>query len=144
MPTANDEEIELAIPEHPVLEVVSVCVQPFNKCKHQILEGIPRVKTLGLLKTQPSDANTSTGSRRLLTYRKKFEAEIIHRERGEKEPIQTTNRATADDLNNFRKRVRKQPYLCIRMSTTPLTFPISTFKALSLQERIPLPKVQIL
>ena len=32
MPTANDEEIELGIPFHPLLEVVSVCVQPFNKC----------------------------------------------------------------------------------------------------------------
>jgi len=33
MPTANDEDIELAIPTHPCLKVVSVCVQPFNKCK---------------------------------------------------------------------------------------------------------------
>lgn len=37
MPTANDEEIELAIPTHHCLEVVSVCVQPFNKCKPQQL-----------------------------------------------------------------------------------------------------------
>lgn len=33
MPTANDEEVELGIPLHPCLEVVSVCVQAFNKCK---------------------------------------------------------------------------------------------------------------
>lgn len=33
MPTANDEEQELAIPEHPRLEIVVVCVQVFNKCK---------------------------------------------------------------------------------------------------------------
>lgn len=33
MPTANDEEVELGIPMHPCLEVVSVCVQAFNKCK---------------------------------------------------------------------------------------------------------------
>ena len=33
MPTANDEEVKLGIPSHPCLEVVSVCVQAFNKCK---------------------------------------------------------------------------------------------------------------
>lgn len=33
MPTANNEDIELAIPTHPCLEIVSVCVQAFNKCK---------------------------------------------------------------------------------------------------------------
>ena len=32
MPTANDEEVELGIPTHPCLEIVSICVQPFNKC----------------------------------------------------------------------------------------------------------------
>lgn len=33
MPTANDEEQEIPVPEHPRLEIVAVCVQPFNKCK---------------------------------------------------------------------------------------------------------------
>lgn len=33
MPTANDEEVELGVPMHPCLELVSVCVQAFNKCK---------------------------------------------------------------------------------------------------------------
>ncbi len=32
MPTANDEDIELAIPTHPGLILISVCVQAFNKC----------------------------------------------------------------------------------------------------------------
>lgn len=32
MPTANDEDIEIAIPSHPCLQLVSVSVQPFNKC----------------------------------------------------------------------------------------------------------------
>ena len=32
MPTANDEDIELAIPVHPGLELIAVCVQHFNKC----------------------------------------------------------------------------------------------------------------
>lgn len=38
MPTANDEEQELGVPQHPGLEVVVVCVQVFNKCK---LRGLP-------------------------------------------------------------------------------------------------------
>lgn len=33
MPTANDEDVEFSIPSHPCLQLVSVCVQPFNKCK---------------------------------------------------------------------------------------------------------------
>jgi tRNA G10 N-methylase Trm11 len=41
MPTANDEDIELAIPTHPCLKVVSVCVQPFNKCKISASPSIP-------------------------------------------------------------------------------------------------------
>lgn len=32
MPTANEEEMELAIPKHPNLEVVGCSVQPFNHC----------------------------------------------------------------------------------------------------------------
>lgn len=32
MPTANDEEVVFEIPLHPCLELVSVCVQTFNKC----------------------------------------------------------------------------------------------------------------
>jgi tRNA (guanine10-N2)-methyltransferase len=34
MPTANEDFTELDIPTHPCLEVVSVCVQAFNKCKY--------------------------------------------------------------------------------------------------------------
>ena len=33
MPTANDEDKEIAVPMHPGLEIVSICVQPFNRCK---------------------------------------------------------------------------------------------------------------
>lgn len=32
MPTANDEDVELALPISPGLELVNVCVQNFNKC----------------------------------------------------------------------------------------------------------------
>lgn len=33
MPTANDDERELEIPENRYLELVHVCVQEFNKCE---------------------------------------------------------------------------------------------------------------
>lgn len=33
MPTANDENQEIATPTHPCLEVVDICVQPFYKCE---------------------------------------------------------------------------------------------------------------
>lgn len=32
MPTANEDFSQLDIPTHPELEIVSVCVQEFNKC----------------------------------------------------------------------------------------------------------------
>ncbi|OJD37587.1 rna methylase family protein [Diplodia corticola] len=37
MPTANDEDVEIAIPSHPCLQLVSVCVQPFNKWSRRLL-----------------------------------------------------------------------------------------------------------
>lgn len=33
MPTANDENQEIPVPQHPSLELVTICVQNFNKCK---------------------------------------------------------------------------------------------------------------
>jgi tRNA (guanine10-N2)-methyltransferase len=36
MPTANDEDVEIAIPQHQCFKLVSVCVQDFNKCKSSI------------------------------------------------------------------------------------------------------------
>lgn len=35
MPTANDQDQEIAVPTHPSLVIVSMCVQPFNKCKYR-------------------------------------------------------------------------------------------------------------
>ncbi|KAI4206338.1 MAG: hypothetical protein LQ349_009942, partial [Xanthoria aureola] len=37
MPTANDEAVELEMPMHPRLEIVSVCVQAFNKWSRRLL-----------------------------------------------------------------------------------------------------------
>ncbi|KAI4129448.1 MAG: hypothetical protein LQ338_002229 [Usnochroma carphineum] len=78
MPTANDDDDggELEIPRHACLEVVSVCVQVFNKW-----------------------------SRRLLTYRRRVKDEevediqpVVVKQSG------TMIGSTANDLNSFRKR----------------------------------------
>lgn len=37
MPTANDEDQEIATPEHPCLEIVSTCVQPFRKWSRRLI-----------------------------------------------------------------------------------------------------------
>ncbi|KAL8696975.1 MAG: hypothetical protein Q9201_007382 [Fulgogasparrea decipioides] len=74
MPTANDEEVELGIPVHPHLEILSVCVQAFNKW-----------------------------SRRLLTYRRLRDDEVKDVQVPKVKRIGETG-GTANNLNSFRKR----------------------------------------
>lgn len=90
MPTANDEDIELAIPNHSCLEVVSICVQPFNKCKT-------------MQSAQESNGITiQLGSRRLLTYRRLPGVEVPEQSQAVKHSYSGNN---ADDLNAFRRKV---------------------------------------
>ncbi|KAI1115311.1 S-adenosyl-L-methionine-dependent methyltransferase [Nemania sp. NC0429] len=75
MPTANDEDQEIAVPTHPCLEVVVICTQPFNKW-----------------------------SRRLITYRRLPDSEIdmsALAQRGKQDDH--PNGRSADDLNPFRR-----------------------------------------
>jgi tRNA (guanine10-N2)-methyltransferase len=37
MPSANEDDVELAIPHHPALTIISICVQPFNKWSRRLL-----------------------------------------------------------------------------------------------------------
>ncbi|KAK4222110.1 hypothetical protein QBC38DRAFT_490658 [Podospora fimiseda] len=77
MPTANDEEQELGVPEHPYLEVLSVCTQTFNKW-----------------------------SRRLITYRRKPDAEVdqaAFKSYEERKRVEIEQGKSADELNPFRK-----------------------------------------
>ncbi|KAI1819893.1 S-adenosyl-L-methionine-dependent methyltransferase [Xylaria intraflava] len=75
MPTANDEDQEIAVPTHPCLEVVTVCTQVFNKW-----------------------------SRRLITYRRLPDCDVdvaaltSRTKKGDQE-----NGRSADDLNPFRR-----------------------------------------
>lgn len=32
MPTANDDDMEIAVPSHPAMELVATSIQQFNKC----------------------------------------------------------------------------------------------------------------
>ncbi|KAI9819901.1 MAG: hypothetical protein M1827_006471 [Pycnora praestabilis] len=75
MPTANDEEVELDIPAHPYLELVSACTQVFNKW-----------------------------SRRLLTYRRLPDAEVVKTLPLQRELLGEVTGFKANDLNSFRKR----------------------------------------
>ncbi|CAM1507393.1 Fc.00g070340.m01.CDS01 [Cosmosporella sp. VM-42] len=76
MPTANDEEQEIPVPAHPCLEILHVCVQPFNKW-----------------------------SRRLITYRRIPDAEVppTALEAYATRDKQTANGTTVDELNPFRR-----------------------------------------
>ncbi|KAI0803928.1 S-adenosyl-L-methionine-dependent methyltransferase [Xylaria sp. FL0064] len=75
MPTANDEDQEIAVPTHPCLEVVVVCTQVFNKW-----------------------------SRRLITYRRLPDSEVdISALALRKKQEGQVNGQSADDLNPFRR-----------------------------------------
>ena len=93
MPTANDEDVVLGIPAHPCLDLVSACVQTFNKCE-----------SLSTNVTCSTD-EPNKGSRRLLTYRRLPDSEI----KGDLNLRQreATLGSNANDLNSFRKRVSK-------------------------------------
>lgn len=77
VPTANNEDQEIDVPEHPCLEIVVTCVQPFRKW-----------------------------SRRLITYQKRGDESVRQSDvhlwqttRAERRHAGTT----ADELNPFRK-----------------------------------------
>ncbi|KAH6880161.1 S-adenosyl-L-methionine-dependent methyltransferase [Thelonectria olida] len=76
MPTANDEEQEIPVPTHPCMEIVTVCVQVFNKW-----------------------------SRRLITYRRLPDAEVSSSALQAYATRKTAeaNGTTADELNPFRR-----------------------------------------
>ena len=98
MPTANDENQEIAVPTHPCLDIVTVCTQTFNKCE-QAPGSILFVRALvadvlwGLL-----------GSRRLITYRRLPDSEVDQAAVAlRKEQPSAANGQTADELNVFRR-----------------------------------------
>ena len=97
MPTANDEDVELGIPSHPCLQLVSVCVQTFNKC------GYPPMLSDITIKASLT-CGICTGSRRLLTYKRIPDSRVtdclLARQKVEMKG------STANDLNSFRKRVK--------------------------------------
>lgn len=98
MPTANDEEVELEIPMHPCLEIVSICVQAFNKCMFS-----SGFVSSWFLFWSLLIGGISIGSRRLLTYRRLRDEDVK-----DAQPARQAKREegiTANDLNSFRKRV---------------------------------------
>jgi len=75
MPTANDEDMELAIPKHPGLKLMASCVQEFNKW-----------------------------SRRLLTWQRLGDVDVDWEEVAKWERSDGLKTGTADELNQFRRK----------------------------------------
>ncbi|KAL2262959.1 hypothetical protein VTK26DRAFT_8816 [Humicola hyalothermophila] len=73
MPTANDQDQEIAVPTHPYLEVLSVCTQTFNKW-----------------------------SRRLITYRRIPDKDVDQEAMKTREALKPVGKS-ADELNPFRR-----------------------------------------
>lgn len=91
MPANSDEEIEISVPMHQNLEVLSTSVQPFNNCEHHLSSFESKCLTL------------SPGSRRLITYRRLPEGVLSDvsskRQKGDASGV------SADELNAFRRTV---------------------------------------
>ncbi|KAK6227598.1 hypothetical protein QIS74_01153 [Colletotrichum tabaci] len=73
MPTANDEDQEIPTPQHPRLEIVVTCVQPFNKWSRRLI-------------TYRRIPDSQVDPEKLAAYKRTFVAGT-----------------TADELNPFRK-----------------------------------------
>ncbi|KAH8193723.1 hypothetical protein TruAng_012111 [Truncatella angustata] len=74
MPTANDADQAIGVPVHPCMDIVSVCVQVFNKW-----------------------------SRRLITYRRLPDSEVDATALAQRQERVQANGVTADELNDFRR-----------------------------------------
>ncbi|KAK1625394.1 S-adenosyl-L-methionine-dependent methyltransferase [Colletotrichum phormii] len=73
MPTANDEDQEIPTPQHPRLDIVATCVQPFNKWSRRLI-------------TYRRIPDSQVDPERLAAYKRTFVAGT-----------------TADELNPFRR-----------------------------------------
>lgn len=89
MPTSNDLDEEILPPAHPCLAVSSICTQAFNKCKYDKCD-------------VSSCTKACLGSRRLITYRRLPDSDVVGLE--ERIRVAPTIGKTADQLNPFRKR----------------------------------------
>ena len=124
MPTANDEDVILGVPAHQCLDLVSVCVQTFNKCAFPAMN------------FASSTDEDKKGSRRLLTYRRLPDSEIKgHLSMRQKEAPKGSN---ANDLNSFRKRVSCIPVPPWTLDT--LIMNDSILKASNLQRQVEIQK----
>ncbi|CAD6590217.1 MAG: hypothetical protein ASARMPRED_004680 [Alectoria sarmentosa] len=74
MPTANDEDVELGIPAHPCLDLVSVCVQTFNKWSRRLLtyRRLPDPEIKGGLSLRHREATLGSNANDLNSFRKRY------------------------------------------------------------------------
>ncbi|KAF6236785.1 hypothetical protein HO173_005076 [Letharia columbiana] len=74
MPTANDEDGILGIPSHPYLDLVSVCVQTFNKWSRRLLtyRRLPDSEIKGDLNMRQREAAKGSSANDLNSFRKRY------------------------------------------------------------------------
>lgn len=106
LPEENGPVEEYSIPRHPGLALVSQCRQDFNKCERPCQDALPSRNWISL---------TCVGSRRLLTYRRLPDSEVdpealaaYRLQRLHLGEFPANGKTTADELNDFRKKVRSR------------------------------------
>lgn len=92
VPATNEDGIDMQVPKHPALELIAVCPQQFNHCRFSC-----RMKS-----DSRTDGLWNLGSRWLLVYERK-PGELADMKIPERRLV--PERATADELNDFRKKV---------------------------------------
>ncbi|KAE8151861.1 SIR2-domain-containing protein [Aspergillus avenaceus] len=73
MPTANDEDVELLVPMHPNLEVISVSVQPFNNWSRRLItyRRLPEGQVSDISKARQTDDSQGMSADDLNAFRRK-------------------------------------------------------------------------
>lgn len=74
MPTANDQDVVLGIPAHPCLDLISVCVQTFNKWSRRLLtyRRLPDSEVKGDMSLRQRESTTGSTANDLNSFRKRY------------------------------------------------------------------------
>lgn len=125
MPTANDNDQEIAVPTHPSLVIVSMCVQPFNKCKSA--SPFPRSASLTLPRVpETHHVPPPAGQRGGCGEARRVEEEAAHRRHGRR--AESVPRELLQGFQERRSRMiawrveinEVMTYPCFRRGTRPL------------------------
>ena len=105
MPTANDDDVKLALPTHPYLELLSSCKQPFNKCMLFLEYNGPNFGKEIVITFTINILTRKSGSRQLLTFRRMSDANLPASAVLEWKRRAYGTGSDANELNTFRRKV---------------------------------------